>query len=258
MKAYTYISIYQNSNVMKIFKLAAVLCSFVLFACQPKYYIPNSHQVTMFTDQGDVNLGFSLDGNQYEIQAAYALTDQFSAAANFSRFSPNDDDDGDGGSGWLFEAAPGFYKTFGDDLVFETYALLGFGSVENYFPSQMDSINLEPTIEATAIRFGLQPSISKLYDRFSIGLSTRVSSLNYANIKGNLTFLGVDQIQYLEDNKSNLLIEPAVTARFGTEKVRAEAQYGFSFNASNTEFLQNRQYLSIGINVNMNLGDIDL
>lgn len=243
---------------MKLFKLAAVICSFVLFACQPKYYIPNSHQVTMFTEEGDVNVSLNGDGNQFELQAAYAFTDQFSAAANFSRFSPRDQDNGDGGSGWLFEAAPGYYKPFGDDLVFETYALLGFGAVENHFPSRMDSTNMDPMIEATAIRFGLQPSISKMYDRFSIGLSTRISSLNYANIKGNLSFDNVDQIQYLEDNKSNFLIEPAVTARFGTEKVRAQAQYGFSFNGSNTEFLQNRQYLSIGINVNMNIGDIDL
>jgi len=243
---------------MKLFKIAAVLCSFVVFACSPKYYIPNSHQVTMFTEQGDVNLALSGDGNQYEIQAAYAMTDLFSAAANFSRFSPNDQDNGDGGSGWLFEAGPGFYKSFGDDLVFETYALLGFGSVENYFPSKMDSMNLEPNIEATAIRFALQPGISKLYNRFSIGVSTRLSSLNYANIKGNLFFDGINQVTYLEENKSNLLIEPAITARFGTEKVRAQAQYGFSVNASNKEFLQNRQYLSIGLNINMNLGDINL
>lgn len=242
---------------MKLFKIAAMLSSFVLFACNPNYYIPNTQQVTMFTDEGDANLSLNGDGNQFELQAGYAFTDQFSAMANFSRFAPRDMENGDGGSGWLFEAGPGYYKPFGDDLVFETYAILGFGAVENHFPSRMDSINMDPNIEATALRFGIQPSISKLYERFSIGFSTRVSSLNYANIKGNLTYDGVDQITYLTENKSNLLIEPALTARFGTEKVRAQAQYGFSFNASNSEFLQNRNYLSIGINVNMNIGDIN-
>lgn len=243
---------------MKIIKLFAILLALTTIACSPKYYIPNSQQVTMFTDQGDVNLSLNLDGNQFEVQAGYALTDQFAAAANFSRFTPNDLDNGDGGSGYLLELAPGYFKPFGDDLVFETYALFGIGSVENHFPSKMDSLGFDPEISASAIRIGLQPSISKLYDRFSIGLSTRISSLNYANIKGNLSFDNVDQIQYLMDNRSNLLIEPALTARFGTEKVRGQVQYGFSYNASNSEFLQNRQHLSFGLNINMNLGDIDL
>lgn len=243
---------------MKLFKLSAVISVFTLFACSPKYYIPNSQQLTMFEEEGDVNLSLNIDGNQYELQAGYAFTDQFAAQANFSRFSPNDTDAGDGGSGWLFEGGPGFYKPFGDDFVFETYAIVGLGAVENHFPSRADSTNLNPQIEATALRFSLQPSVAKLYDRFSIGVSTRISSLNYANIEGNLIFAGDDQIAFLTENKSNFLIEPAVTARFGTEKIRAQAQYGFSYNASNTEFLQNRQYLSIGVNVNMNLGDIDL
>lgn len=242
---------------MKLIKLSAVLCAFTLFACQPKYYIPNSQQVTMFTEEGDANLSLNGDGNQFELQAGYAFSDQFSAQANFSRFAPRDQDNGNGGSGWLLEGGPGFYKPFGDDFVFETYGIVGIGAVENHFPSRADSTNLDPRIEATALRLSLQPSISKLYDKFSIGLSTRVSSLNYANIKGNLTFDNEDQIAFLTENKSNLLIEPAITARFGTEKVRAQAQYGFSFNASNTEFLQNRQYLSVGVNVNMNLGEIN-
>lgn len=240
---------------MKIFKIVAVLSAFTLFACQPKYYIPNTQQVTMFSEEGDANLSLNFDGNQFELQAGYAFTDQFAAQANFSRFAPRDMDNGDGGSGWLLEGGPGFYKPFGDDLVFETYAIVGLGAVENHFPSRADSLNF-PEIEATALRFSLQPSIAKVYDRFSIGVSSRISSLNYANIKGDLIFDGVDQVEFLTENKSNLLIEPAVTARFGTEKVRAQAQYGFSFNASNTEFLQNRQYLTIGLNINMNLGEI--
>lgn len=243
---------------MKIIKLLAILLTITSIACNPKYYVPNSQQLTMFTDQGDVNLSLNLDGNQFELQAGYAFADQFAGAVNFSRFAPRDLDNGDGGSGYLLELAPGYFKPFGDDLVFETYALFGIGSVENHFPSKMDSLGFDPEISASAIRIGLQPSISKLYDRFSIGLSTRITSLNYANIKGNLSFNGVDQIEYLMDNRSNLLIEPAITARFGTEKVRGQAQYGFSYNASNSEFLQNRQYLSIGINVNMNIGDINL
>ncbi len=243
---------------MKFIKISAFLFSLILFSCQPKYYIPNTQQITMFTEKGDVNLSLNGDGNQFELQAAYALTDQFAASANFSRFAPRDQENGDGGSGYLFEVAPGFFKPFGENYVFEAYALAGIGKVENHFPSRMDSINVNPEIRSNAFRVGLQPSVSMLFDRFSIGLSTRISSLNYANIKGMLSFNGVDQIDYLKDNRSNFLIEPALTARFGTEKVRAQAQYGFSYNASNSEFLQNRQYLSFGVNINMNIGDIDL
>ena len=235
-----------------------MLCTFFVVACQPKYYVPNSHQVTRFTEEGDVNLNFNADGNQFEIQGAYALTDQFAAAANFSRFAPRDQDNGNGGSGFLFEVAPGYYKPFRDNMVFEAFGLAGFGRVENHFPSLADSLSLNPEISANAFRVGVQPGLSLLYDRFSIGLSTRVSNLTYVNIDGNLSFDGVDQVEFLTDNRSNFLVEPALTARFGTDKFRGQAQYGFSYNASNSEFLQNRQYLTIGFNINLNLEDIDL
>lgn len=242
---------------MKLFKLATFLFVLTAFACSPKYYKPNTQQITLFEEEGDINLTGVSDGNRYEVQAAYAFTDQFAGAVNYSRFVPVEINDGDGGSGYIFEVAPGYYKSVGDNLIFEAYAQLGIGKFENTFSNPFDTLSSGGQIQASAFKLGLQPSIAYKQDKIAIALSSRFSSLNYANIEGQLTYNGVDQVEFLEDNKSNFLIEPALTFWFGFEKVKLQAQYALSFNVSNADFPRDKQLLSIGINANLNKADFN-
>lgn len=68
------------------------------------------------------------------------------------------------------------------------------------------------------LRYGIQPGFGFKTKYFSAAISTRIVSLNYSNIKGNLVYNGENQIAYLNDNKSNFLLEPALTVRGGLEK----------------------------------------
>ncbi len=239
---------------MKLLKIAACLCVLTSFACSPKYYKPNTQQITMFEEEGDINLTGSSDGARFEAQAAYAITDQFAAAVNYSRFVPVEVNDGDGGSGYIFEVAPGYYTDVGDNMIFEAYAQLGFGRFENSF-SSLDPNGNQGQIMANAFRFGIQPSLAYKQDKFAVALSSRFASLNYANIEGALSFDGVDQIAFLEENKNNFIIEPAATFLFGFEKFKLQAQYSLSFNVSNNDFPRDRQLLSIGINADLNVNE---
>lgn len=241
---------------MNLIKAIAILSVFTFFACSPTYYKPNTQQITLFEEQGDVNLTIAGRSNTVEVQGAYALTDQFSAAVNYTRFIPIDINPGDGGSGYSFELGPGFYKDVGEDFLFETYAFLGFGRFDNFF-IDLDNVAMMTTntISANAIKLGIQPSIAYKRDKYTLALSSRFTSLNYANIEGDLIFNGQDQIEYLSEANNNFLIEPALTFWIGFEKVKFQAQYGLSFNTTNQNFPMDNQWLSFGINTHFNTGD---
>ena len=70
----------------------------------------------------------------------------------------------------------------------------------------------------------------------------------YSNIEGNLIYEGLGQVKYLEDNSSNLLIEPAITLRTGFDKVKLQLQYGYSINLTKNDFKQDKTFLTLGVN----------
>lgn len=70
-------------------------------------------------------------------------------------------------------------------------------------------------------------------------------------MEGDLIFDGVNQVNYLKENNSNFIIEPALTIRGGLEKIKLQLQYGYSMNLSNSTFTQDKGYLTIGLNFNL-------
>ncbi|MBK8389310.1 MAG: hypothetical protein IPL23_08540 [Saprospiraceae bacterium] len=114
----------------------------------------------------------------------------------------------------ILEAGIGYYKELSPGWVFETYGIAGFGSFENHLPASATTTLLTMgDISANIFRIGLQPNIGYKSKFFSAALSTRITNLSYNNIEGDLIFDGEDQVEYLEENKSNILIEPALTIR---------------------------------------------
>jgi len=103
-----------------------------------------------------------------------------------------------------------------------------------------------------AFRIGLQPSLAYKQDRFALALSSRVASLNFVNVEGDLFYSGIDQVQLVEQNKNNFLIEPALTFWFGLEQFKLQFQYALSLNLSNNAIPRDKQLFSIGINADLN------
>ncbi len=60
------------------------------------------------------------------------------------------------------------------------------------------------------------------------------------------------QTAYLNKNSSSFLIEPALTVRGGLEKIKLQVQYGYRLNLSNSNFKQDKTFLTIGLNFNFN------
>lgn len=102
------------------------ILSLTMIACSPKYYSPNTQNVPLITEKGETNLTLSGNGNQIEIQGAYGISQSIALKANGGLFIPKDLENGNGGSGKYLEIGGGYYKALSNDLVFETYGLIGF------------------------------------------------------------------------------------------------------------------------------------
>lgn len=222
----------------------------VLFnACSPKYYTANTQNVPLISAKGDKTLSVSGNGNQIEFQGAIGVSDHIAVKANGSFFIPANEDNGNGGGGKLFEVGGGYFKPINQNFVFETYAIVAFGDMENHFPGD-GSPNQQTLgdISANVLRYGVQPSFGYKLKNFEAAVSSRFVNVNYNNIKGDLVYQGNNQINYLKDNSANFLVEPALTLRGGFDKLKLQVQYGHSFNLSNQDFRQDKDYLTLGIN----------
>lgn len=231
----------------KLLTLAGIAA--ILSACSPKYYSPDTQNVPLISTKSEKNLTFSGNGNMIEFQGAMGVSDNIAIKANGSFFIPADEDNGNGGSGRIIEVGGGYYTPINQNFVFETYGIVGFGSVKNHFESD-GSTNPQTLgdLSANVVRYGIQPNFGFKSKNFEAAISSRIVNLNYSNIKGDLKYQNNDQIAYLESNKSNFLIEPALTLRAGFEKLKFQAQVGHSFNLSNNDFRQDRDYVTVGLN----------
>lgn len=226
-------------------KNVAILLICVTFAgCGAVYYVPNTQNVPVMKEKGQTNLSLGINTSEstdgFEFQGAYGLTDKIALQLNFDRVKSSDDSSY--GSGNFVEFGPGYYKNLSKHFVFETYGLLGFGSLryeENY--------NEPQEIKANFFRVGLQPSISFSSKYFIASLSGRIANLNYNSVSGN--YYDVD---YLKANNSHWLIEPALTVQGGSENVKLQLQFQLSENLTDTYFSQDYSLLSLGLKVNLN------
>lgn len=237
------------NSLLSISKVIAICLCLFSIGCSPKFYTPNTQNTPMLQRQGQANASVAGNGNQVELQGAYAATDHIGVQLNGGLFIPKDTDDGNGGSGNFIELGVGYYTSLSDKISFETYGLFGTGSFENHLPTTLGT-NPETLgeIEATLTRIGIQPGINYQSRSFGIGLSSRLSQLSYSDVKGDLIFGGKDQVQYLEDNNSNLLIEPALTLRGGTERLKVQLQIIASMNTTTSDFRQDDGTMTIGLN----------
>ncbi len=237
----------RNLNLLLI---SASLLS--LTACNPKYYTPNTQNVPLISKKGGSNLTLAGNANQLEFQGAYGVTENIAVQLNAGLFKPAKLSNGNTGSGNLVEIGAGYFKPLENNFVFETYAILGFGSMKNDLPSAITT-NPPTTgkISANISRIGIQPNFGYKTKNFSAAISSRFVNINYNKIEGDLIFGSEDQVAYLKRNSSNFLIEPALTLRGGFENIKLQLQYGYSLNVSNSTFRQDKSYATLGVSFNL-------
>ena len=220
--------------------------------CNPIYYSPNTQNVLMPETRGDVSLAGTSGGENVQLQAAYAVTDDVALQLNGGIFGRDENDGDDGGAGTFIEVGAGY--TGGEDagVSWEIVGLLGAGSVENDFPSTIeDSPETTGQLRADLLRFGVQPAFGYRSKFVDVAASTRLVGLSYRNVEGSLIYRGEDQVAMLSDGNRYFLVEPAVTLRAGLENMKLQVQAGRSFNLTDRDFRQDEVMFSVGVVVGL-------
>jgi hypothetical protein len=223
-----------------------VLFLLVLFftGCGPIYYVPNTQNVPIMKDKGQMNLFLGFNGSEFtdgfELQGAYGLTDKWALQLNADWIKSSETFSE--GSGNLLEIGGGYYKKISKSFVFETYGFIGFGGLK-YQDNSTDNLD----VTAKLYRVGLQPSFSYSGKYFSSSLSSRLSSLHYTNVNGSLLY----DVDYLKSNDSHWLLEPALTLQGGFEDVKLQLQIQLCYNLTNPMFSQDYTLVSLGLKVNI-------
>ena len=224
-----------------------------LTSCSPKFYTPNTQNVPLISEKGEVDLTLAGNVNQVEFLGAYGIGNHVAIIANGAVFIPSNLDNGNGGSGKSIELGAGYFLPIKEKWVFETYGIFGIGSVENHLPStKVDYPLTDGKISANIFRAGIQPNFGFKSKYFSAAISSRIIYLSYNKIRGGLIFEDELQSDYLRKNSSNFLVEPALTLRGGFEKFKLQVQCGYSVNMSNINFRQDKFFLTLGLNFNFN------
>jgi len=177
------------------------------------------------------NIGVSPSSSNVDL--SYSISDNFMITAGANGFYHKESSVGNAvyeeSKGYSFTVAPGFYKYFGKQGVFEV--LLGYGY--NY----TDSEDMEGNFHKAFI----QPSIGLSKPYFELAFTPRFSTLI------------IDQNNFLDKRKSqyDMFIEPIGTIRAGGQHVKITTQIGFSIPTTKTNYQVTPFYMNFGIQVHL-------
>ena len=221
---------------MKLKLALSSLCAAVLLSgCSPIYYAPNTLNVPMIRAKGEgVVSGHIGDRSSLNFQGAYSPKQNWAVVAD--GFWASEGSAGTiEGRGHLITGGAGYYRPLNTHFMWDTYGILGFGSVKNTF-AQRD-------VRSNFVRYGVQPSAGYQSKYFDAAVAARFVGLGYFNTNGSDPV----EVQYLKDAGTQFLFEPALTLRGGYDFLKFQAQLGYSYNLTNSNFKQDEGILSFGV-----------
>jgi hypothetical protein len=203
-----------------------------LNSCAPAY-VPNMVNQPLLHKEGDLKVSVSSGSSGFDPQIAYAVTNQIGIMANgsFAHYEENNQDNTSTNNHkhQFFEFGSGYYEMLNPITCFEVYGGYGLGSVNGNYSDLWESHS-----DSRINRLFIQPGVGITNDFIDASFSPRI--------------VWVDIIQS-GDHVSQLLFEPALTAKFGYKHVKGIFQIGFSgpIGQDHYRFLYQPFMLSVGI-----------
>lgn len=222
---------------------------FLLNSCSPCFYTPNAQNVPMFRGSREGMANFSLQLGSYSnglnIQTAFSVHDHIGIMLNYHHYGASYDDalgpwhsteDGHF-RGNYGEAGIGYFLTFDEKWLFETYGGIGFGKVVNERTGDYQVYSMPyHKAKVNYNRYFIQPAVGwSLNEHFELAVSGRFCLLNYKELV--LTAGEENNIFQITGVRNNplFLFEPAFTLRVGGKNVKFQYQITYSENFGNHE-----------------------
>lgn len=230
-------------------KIVLLLSVITILGCAPEFYSPNRVNIPELKNKNDIKVSFAKGYLGFEAQMAYALTNNIGIVSNYANYVDGEDSEGfDGGNGSGLEIGAGHF-TSKEDLIFENYATIGFGSFYNRakFLSPVEEED-DGKIDSDFTKISIQSSLTYQKKYFSISSAIRYTNLTYNNTEGNYTYFSQNLGNYLRNNPVHSFIEPAIQLGCGYKNIRLNLQYQHSFHlGSDKNYYYNNYNYSAGI-----------
>ena len=213
-------------NLKKLVLIALLL---VCFSSCKIMYIPNTQNIPMLEEKGDIKLDI---GNK-DMQLAYGISNHVGIMAN-GYYNKNEWSVVSGtfdnqylSKRSLIEGGVGYYTTLGENGRFEIYSGAGYGNVSyNYDLVDNGTLTETNTFGINMMRIFFQPAIGLQTDNLGFAFSTRLVSVNFLNVDTvgyTQTELEAEGLHELEDDMF-IFIEPAITLRLGIKYAQLQLQ----------------------------------
>ena len=213
-----------------IIKLLLIFLVTLLLASCTTLYQPNSLNIPLLEKKNEGSLIVSTGTNLFEIQSAYAITDNYAIMFNYSK--------ADNGGELSFkqsfgEFAVGYFAPLNNINVVETYLGGGYGKSSNLDKWDLPD-NSETTFKSSSTFFRLfaQGNFGVKTDNVELGVAVRASYLHLSELKIQ---------EYSSDiSIDGFFIAPVLFLRIGLPPLKLNAQLGFSYSANypNASFYQ--------------------
>lgn len=233
--------------IPSIRKIAINLSLMMLGSCTTQMYVSNAVNAPLLKERGEVKI----NATPTDLQAAVAVTDHIGLMANgfYKGWKGDNQYDHHGGMG---ELGIGYFKNFGNHLVFENY--IGGGAGQVYKQEQFTDRFGNPYVgkfNANAGRAFIQPGIG-LRSRFvDLAFTPRFSFVKYTSFSSDNYPADELRKNYLENDRLTtplfIFAEPAVTLRLGYKFIKLQAQYGLTLNVTGQNIKQAPDFGSLGL-----------
>jgi hypothetical protein len=223
--------------------VTSVIFGILFISCVPPVYIPNSLNTPLLKEKGGTNVGYNQSFAGHDFQTSYAISNSIGLMINGTYFS---NVHGTHNRKHKFaEFGIGHLSDSNKYLVGEIYFGAGLGSnsineeIFNLFASDE-----EVRVNASYIRFFLQPVFGGHTEIFEGGFSLRMCYINFYKINhSNIDF-----------PREKILFEPAVFMRFGPPVFKFQTQFGLSFTPfQKQDIFYEELIFGCGFNIRLNI-----
>lgn len=228
----------------------AIILALLLSSCTA-VYVPNTHNIPLLSEQGDININTSAGTNGYDFQGSYAVSDHLGVMTNISAANTTSDSTRNFHKHLFVEGGPGYYLKLSDAARFEVFGTAGYGYVSGLYGYYFISYT-EDIVEGNFYRFAIQPTIGATTDYFDGAFAVKLAYFSTVNLKTNQDFSYYGK-PYSPPELSAFLIEPTITVRGGYKFVMFNVQTGVSLPVDATPDFRWRPFIfSVGLTYKMN------
>lgn len=200
-------------------------------------YVPNTVNVPLFDDSGQLRLSGDTKGN---FQFATSLDRHVGVMVNALLRQDGKDSDPVNGKGNFFEAGVGAFSGGDRWVTWETYVGAGIGKTK--------FVDNGKSFDTRGARFFFQPSIGIHHSIFEIAATGRLVGGRYSGYNTTYTTQELINNNLADIDKHTwLFAEPALTARVGYRWVKLQLQVGKAFKLTDKPLAFEENFSSIGL-----------